>query len=102
MKTTKKQRDLEWSDKVKERAGHKCELCDKTNRLSSHHIVSRNIYAVRWDINNGACVCVSHHIFGKESAHQNPVFFLDKLIKLRNKRWFNRLLKKSLLKKEIK
>ena len=94
----KKQQDKKWSDEIKKRADYKCELCGKTNRLSSHHVVSRNIYTVRWDIDNGVCVCVSHHIFGKESAHQNPVFFLDKLIKLRGKKWWNRLLRKSLKK----
>jgi len=96
---TKKQKDKEWSAKVKENAGYRCEITGKTINLVSHHIVSRNIYAVRWDLDNGVCVSKSNHYFGKKSAHQNPIFFLDKLIKLRGKRWFNCLLKKSLLKK---
>lgn len=70
-----KQLDDAWSVAVKSLAGWRCQVCGKRNNLNSHHIVGRRNYRLRWEVRNGVCLCVSHHKFGVESAHENPVWF---------------------------
>ena len=74
MKKTKE--DKEWSRKVKERDGFKCQIngCEKT-RLNSHHIIPWQYKETRTDLMNGITLCVSHHTFGKKSAHKNALWF---------------------------
>lgn len=68
--------DDAWSKLVKLRAGKKCEYCGKTSPLNSHHIFSRSNKSVRWDIENGVCLCVGHHTFSSTfSAHKTSVEF---------------------------
>ena len=31
--------------------------------------------SVRWDVDNGICLCVVHHVFGNFSAHKAPIEF---------------------------
>lgn len=59
------------------RAGGKCEVCDKKEYVNTHHVVGRRNLMLRWDVRNGVALCPLHHVFGKESAHQNPVWFQD-------------------------
>jgi len=56
-----------------------CEYCNTSSRqLHAHHIYSRANLNTRWDLTNGVCLCVSHHIWGTEfSAHLTPSEFLD-------------------------
>lgn len=75
-KALKKSLDILWAKIIKLRAGGKCEVCGKTTNLNSHHIVSRNNLRFRWDIRNGACLCVGHHRFNNESAHLDPIWFI--------------------------
>ena len=73
-----KKLDDAWSKLVKLRAGNKCEYCGKTTTLNSHHIYSRSNRSVRWDENNGICLCVAHHTFSSGfSAHKTPLEFVD-------------------------
>jgi len=95
-KITTKTMDRLWSEIVKMKAGFKCEICGSTKRLNSHHVVRRNNYAVRFNTNNGVCLCVKCHMFGKESAHGNCVWFLDKMVKLRGRKWLTALKKESI------
>lgn len=67
-----KKLDDAWSVAVKKKAGFKCEVCKSEIHLNSHHYISRNNRMLRWNINNGICVCAKHHIFGNESFHKNP------------------------------
>ena len=70
--------DQAWSLLVKLRAGHRCEIpnCKHKPTLNSHHIFSRKNAAVRWDVNNGLCLCIGHHTMStKFSAHGNPIDF---------------------------
>lgn len=64
-----KKLDAQWSLKVKELAGFKCEYCgalgiqvggDKC--LNSCHIVGRRNRSTRWLILNGMCLCYAHHM----------------------------------------
>ena len=64
---------------------------DIFHNLNSHHIFSRINFATRWDINNGVCLCVSHHIFGKLSAHKAPIEFVEWLKEKRGEKWYNTL-----------
>lgn len=72
-----KKLDIAWSEAVKIKAGHKCEVCGKEDGLNSHHIVGRRNRTVRWDTRNGVCLCVSHHKFGVQSAHEDPLWFRE-------------------------
>lgn len=71
---------------VKKRAGYKCEVCGigESGHLNSHHIVGRRNRMVRWDVRDGVCLCVKHHRFGIESAHEDPLWFREWL---EDKRW---------------
>ena len=77
-KTTRKklrdQLDHYWAVIIKQRAGNVCEYCSKVNYLNSHHIFGRSNLAVRWDLENGICLCPGHHTFSTFSAHQSPAF----------------------------
>ena len=57
--------------------GH-CEInnCQNSN-LNTHHIVGRRNFTLRWDRQNGCCLCASHHTFARESAHQDSEWFHD-------------------------
>jgi len=81
-----KKLDEAWSSAVKKRAGYKCEVCGigESGHLNSHHIVGRRNRMVRWDIRDGVCLCVKHHRFGIESAHEDPLWFREWL---EDKRW---------------
>ena len=72
-----KKLDDAWSELIKARAGYKCAYCGSEGRLNSHHIYSRSNRSVRWDVNNGICLCVTHHTFGNFSAHKSPLDFDD-------------------------
>ncbi len=81
-----KKLDEAWSLAVKKKAGYKCEVCGigESGHLNSHHIVGRRNRMVRWDIRDGVCLCVKHHRFGIESAHEDPLWFREWL---EDKRW---------------
>jgi len=75
MTNIEKRLDAVWSELVKKKAGMKCEVCGKTRNLNSHHIFSRAKKSVRWDVLNGICLCVGHHIGNEFSAHKTPYSF---------------------------
>ena len=81
-----KKLDEAWSLAVKKKAGYKCEVCGigESGHLNSHHIVGRRNRRVRWDVRDGVCLCVKHHKFGIESAHEDPLWFREWL---EDKRW---------------
>ena len=67
---TEKERDqrrdmnaqAEWRLKVYEADGHKCIKCDRNGKLNSHHIFSHAYHPEkRWDVKNGATLCVYCH-----------------------------------------
>jgi len=87
--------DLLWGNLVKLMAGAKCEYCGKTNNLNSHHIFSRSRLNLRWDTDNGVCLCASHHTLGNFSAHKAPIDFIEWLKEKRGEDWYNKLREKS-------
>ena len=81
-----------WSKLVKEKAHHICERCGKRESLNSHHVFGRRSYSVRWDIDNGVCLCASCHRFSSVfSAHETPTLFTEWVIKKRGRRWYTKL-----------
>jgi len=77
IKTIKNKCDKLWSELVKLLARGKCEVCATTQTLNSHHVVSRSNHLLRFDPANGCCLCVKHHVFGNESAHKDPQWFIE-------------------------
>lgn len=75
-----------WSEKVRERDGHKCIVCgmDKSNpdysKLDAHHYLQRNIKdcPLKFDLRDGGTLCPSDHKFnGERSAHKSPIVFYE-------------------------
>jgi hypothetical protein len=83
--------DTLWALAVKARAGNKCEYCGRTEVLNSHHIFSRSNKKLRWDLSNGVCLCVFHHVFGNFSAHKSPLEFAEWLRNTRGNDWYDNL-----------
>lgn len=52
----------DWSKQVKEIAGNKCEICESTMHLQSHHILPVKTHPhLQADIDNGICLCNNCH-----------------------------------------
>mgnify|MGYP003762010899 CR=1 FL=1 len=86
--------DTLWSDKVKE--GGKCDYCGKNTYLNAHHIFSRSNYSVRWDLDNGICLCSGHHTLNSSfSAHKTPAEFIEWIKEKRGIEWYERLRSKA-------
>ena len=98
-KTTRKKLrdklDNLWAEIVKQRAGNKCEYCDKTTYLNSHHIFSRSNLSVRWSLNNGTCLCSGHHTLNTLSAHKAPMEFDEWIRDKRGYLWYTDLRKEA-------
>lgn len=89
-----KKLDKLWSKKVKEDAGFRCEVCGKSNdecQLHPHHFWGRRIRATRWLLENGICLCASHHTMGLQSAHESPAWFIKYMRDLRGEEWYKSL-----------
>ena len=85
-----KKLDNAWASKIKEYG--MCEFCHKLKPLNAHHFYSRSIRVVRWDIDNGFCLCVGCHVFSsKFSAHKTPAEFVDWAIEKRGIDWYESL-----------
>ena len=91
-----RQRDKEFTEKIKEQADYKCEKCSSSKgRLNVHHVFDRSNRNVRWDVDNGILLDAYHHYFSIFSPHKNPNFIFW-LIEKRGRKWWNRLKKKAL------
>ena len=65
-----------WSQAVKLNYGNACAYCLTDENLNSHHIFGRNNKSVRWELDNGICLCAGHHTFSSSfSAHKTPTEF---------------------------
>lgn len=84
-KTLKRKADKLWSERI--RAKQFCEVClsggVKKEGNNPHHIVSRRYLHLRFDLRNGCLLCPYHHTFGRQSAHQDPFWFREWLLKHR-------------------
>jgi hypothetical protein len=97
-KKTNRQLNIErcdnlWSELVKILAGYKCEVCGIASpRLNSHHFYSRANKAIRYDPQNGFCLCPSHHVLSSSfSAHLTPADFVDWARQKRGEEWLKTL-----------
>ena len=63
--------------------------------LNSHHIFSRVNKSVRWDLDNGICLCVGHHIGSQFSPHKSPVSFTIWLISKKGRQFVELLTAKK-------
>ena len=72
-KTLKNKCDKLWSEIIRSKG--KCEVCGKTGN-NPHHVIGRRNLTLRHDVRNGCLLCPLHHTFGRESAHQDPVWFI--------------------------
>jgi len=51
-----------WREEVYKLDGHRCVKCERNGKLNAHHIFSHAYYPEkRWDVNNGATLCVYCH-----------------------------------------
>ena len=90
LKGLQKKADKLFSTIGKEKA--KCEVCESLpaserfnySLLNPHHIVGRKNKTLRWNLRNRVWLCPSHHTLGRESAHNDPVWFLRWLMKNRS------------------
>ena len=91
-KTLVRNLDKVWSQAVREKADSQCDHCGKVGPLNSHNFYSRSVYSVRWDIENGFCLCVGCHVFSsKFSAHKTPAEFVEWASEVRGDKWYESL-----------
>lgn len=85
-----KRMDTLWSQRVKEDAGNKCEVCGRPKgavQLHSHHFIGRRNRSLRWWLPNGVCLCAEHHKLSLWSAHENPEWFREQMLDIRGAKW---------------
>ena len=63
-----------WRDCIKARADYRCERCGSTKNLHSHHVVPRTDYSLRYDLDNGVCLCHRCHFYW---AHKDSLDFTN-------------------------
>jgi len=66
--------DKLWRIAIHERDNEICQVCGNTGN-NAHHVIGRRNRTLRWDLENGIILCPLHHTFGRESAHQDPLWF---------------------------
>jgi len=87
----KKLDDL-WSSIIRQKG--KCEFCGKTLYLNAHHYIGRRDFKLRWNVDNGFCLCSGCHTMSSIfSAHQTPHLFCEWARKVRGEDWENNLTK---------
>lgn len=82
-KTQRNKADKLWSEIIRSKGA--CEVCKRTKNLNPHHIVGRRNLVLRHDIRNGCLLCAGCHIFKRESAHQDNLWFMEWFKKVRPK-----------------
>lgn len=85
-----------WAEAVKERAGYKCEYPDcniNYKYLHAHHVFSRRGVSTRYLLDNGLCLCSSHHTMSADAAHSDPTF-MARIIAcgVRSDEWLDKLI----------
>ena len=62
---------------TREEALNTCQRCGIQGPMHAHHIVSKRIRRLRYDEQNMICLCSGYHKFRTNSAHENPIAFLE-------------------------
>jgi hypothetical protein len=52
-----------------------CQICGKTGKLDTAHIIPRSCLLLRWHPDNAILLDPVCHKWGKDSFHQNPLYF---------------------------
>ena len=89
-KYEKKKLDKMWSEYIRKRANDQCERCGIPGN-NPHHIIGRRSLSVRWDIDNGVCLCSGCHVLRRDSAHQDPLTFIEWLTENKGKEFLKNL-----------
>ena len=89
-KAQTKELDKLYSQVIRLRAKGKCEKCPRPGQ-NTHHIIGRRNMSTRYDLDNGLWLCVGCHVFGKNSAHENPVEFVEWLKSKHSDKWYKDL-----------
>lgn len=63
--------DVLWGQIIREAAGNCCEICNGSP-VNAHHLIGRRALFFRHNLNNGLALCVTCHLYGVNSAHENP------------------------------
>lgn len=93
-KSLPKKADDLWSKVV--RKAWECAVCWKKENLNAHHIFTRHNKSVRWDLDNGICLCSGCHVFSDIfSAHKCPTEFTYWLEKQYSREWLEALGRKA-------
>ena len=75
-KSINKQKLIEWAKQVKERDGHKCIICSRTEKLQSHHLINARYLKTRFELDNGVTLCFFCHKGSLlRSAHTGAILF---------------------------
>jgi len=78
----------EWRKQVLLRDKGICQICKKKpNKPHCHHIIPREVKELRYDVMNGIALCFYHHKVGKESCHNNALWFSQWLRKNKPKQY---------------
>lgn len=81
-----------WAEIIKLRAKNVCEHCLRSNNLNAHHFYSRSNAKVKYDLDNGFCLCSGcHSLSSSFSAHKTPAEFVEWAKNKRGLLWFERL-----------
>lgn len=84
-KPTPKQLDKLWQTAVKQRAGHISEYSGKTrddgHALHGHHILGKDTYALRWNLDNGICITGGEHFYIAHGSTQRAEKFKEWALK---------------------
>lgn len=83
LKGLQKKADKLFSEIGRETA--KCEVCESLpvserfnySQLYPHHTVGRRNKTLRWNLRNRCWLCFSHHTGSAESAHNDPLWFME-------------------------
>ena len=82
-----------WKEIILSRHDFKCELCGGNWKITAHHYYFRSSAGhLIHELKNGICLCAKcHFTLHRRGADQK--YIEDKIIKVRGKRWLNRLKK---------
>jgi hypothetical protein len=70
--------DKLWGEIIHARDRGCCQVCGATNHVQAHHLIPKQNYFFRHNVENGILLCYQHHIASpKCSAHGAPELFRD-------------------------
>ena len=92
--TLDKQCEDLWREIALHDANHICEKerCGRYKKLDVHHIITRSVKHLRWDLDNAIVLCSQHHTLSSQfSAHKTPDLFRKWLDKYRGSWYYEKL-----------